>query len=84
MDSISTLADLGPALGSVVVLAVICYNLIKMMNEHTKTISELNVVIRNQSVALDRISSNQEKLGENMRENTEVVRTCVRLVEQKT
>lgn len=77
MDTIlSGLSQLGPALGSVVVLAFICRELLKLFSKHSDALKEVSSALHAQAQSHDR-------MNENIRTNTAATEKMVNLFERK-
>lgn len=81
---LSQFNTLGPALGSVVVIGLICYNLLKMISRltdklftifdaHLEALNEVKETMKTHAESL-------EKVGENLEANTKVTENLFQLV----
>lgn len=73
-EALSSLAQLGPALGSVVVIGVICYQLLKMFDKHSQALQTIQKNMEGHTTAMEVMSKNVEFMSENVKENTEVTK----------
>lgn len=56
MDSVKDFVNLGPALGSVVVLGVVCWRLLLILDRHSQTLSEIGQHVAKSNSVLDSLS----------------------------
>ena len=58
VGAINSLSNLGPALGSVVVIGILCWKLLQMFDKHSTVLGEIQHSIQAQSEAMKNMSEN--------------------------
>lgn len=61
MELLQQLGQLGPALGSVAVIGIVCWRLLQLFDNHLKAFNALNENLMSNKLALDKLANNVEK-----------------------
>ncbi len=85
LEAIQDLSTLGPALGSVVVIGLLCWKLIQMFDRHLQTLSKISVNMETTNQTVDEMNKNismNTEMTKNLLENNKMILNL--LISKKT
>ncbi len=76
IETLNALAQLGPALGSVAVIGLLCYKLLQMFDKHSAALTTIQSNMQSHTEAMRTMSNNVEA-------NTKMTQQVINLIEKK-
>jgi len=80
---IDAISKLGPALGAVIAIAIICYFLIQVINKVLGMFEKFGVNMEAHTKSMLQMGSAVEKMGDNIEANTKATMRMVSLLEDE-
>ena len=75
-ETITALSQLGPALGSVAVIGLICYKLLQMFDKHSAALVTIQANMQSHTQAMQEMTRNVEA-------NTKMTQQVINIIEKK-
>lgn len=75
-ETITSLAQLGPALGSVAVIGILCWKLLQMFDNHSKVLVSIQTEMQSKAEAI-------KKMADNVEANTKMTEKVIYLLATK-